>query len=335
MATWDDALTGWPGSHTRLPDFFIAGHAKCGTTALYEILRRHPEVFMPSYKEPAFFVVDNPRPPSPHGPKRGGVPETFDEYLSLFDAALPGQRVGEASTAYLWRPNVAGRIAQLLPDARIVAMFREPTSFLRSLHLQLVQNGNETETSFEKAIGLEQARREGRHVPPRANWPEALQYTERVRYVEQLRRFHDAFGREQVLVIIYDDFRRDNAAAAREVMRFLGVTDAVPIDAVEANPSVRVRSVRLDRMTIAVMGGHGRGPRAVRRVAKFLAPRRTRRTAYRAVRRRVVYGKPGSPDPRFTSELRRRFKPEVVALSEYLDRDLVSLWGYDAAPGHR
>jgi Sulfotransferase family len=329
VTAWDDAVAAWPGSHQRLPDFFIAGHAKCGTTALYEILRRHPEVFMPAYKEPFFFALENPRPPSPESDKRGGAPETFDEYLSLFDAALPGQRVGEASTAYLWRPSVAGRIASLLPGARIIAMFREPASFLRSLHLQLVQNRNETETSFEKAMALEGARREGRHIPAQANWPAALQYSDRVRYVDQLRPFHDAFGRDRVLVIIYDDFRRDNAATARQVMRFLEVDDTLPIEPVETNPSVRVRSVRLDRMTLALMGGQGRGPRAVRTVAKLFAPRRTRGTAYRAIRRRVVYGKPESADADFMNELRRRFKPEVVALSEYLDRDLVSLWGYE------
>jgi hypothetical protein len=329
MTVWDDALVGWPGSHQRLPDFFIAGHAKCGTTALYEILRRHPEVFMPAYKEPLFFALENPQPPSPDGPKRGGVPATFDDYLSLFDGALPDQQVGEASTAYLWLPDAADRIARVLPDARIIAMFREPASFLRSLHLQLVQNRNETETNFQRAIELEEPRREGRNVPPRANWPEALQYSRRVRYVEQLRHFQRALGHDSVKVIIYDDFRRDNAAVARDVMRFLGVADTVPIDAVEANPSVRVRSVRLDRLALSVVNGQGRGPRALRTVAKLLSPRQTRTRAYRAVRRRVVYGKPQPTDAAFMSELRRRFKPEVVALSEYLDRDLVSLWGYE------
>ena len=74
----------------------------------------------------------------------------------------------------------------------------------------------------------------------------------------------------------------------------------------------------------------GRSPAslAVKGAIKAVTPRGLRREALRATQRRVVYSAPDPPDPQLTNELRRRFKGEVSALSEYLGRDLLSLWGY-------
>src|SRR5271165_5706185 len=121
----------------RIPDFFIVGHAKSGTTALYEMLRRHPEIFMPDSKEPWFFASDMRRRFNPPG--SDGPPETLADYLALFTPAAPGQLAGEASSSYLWSRTAAAAIAAAQPEARIIAILREPASFLRSLHLQLLQ----------------------------------------------------------------------------------------------------------------------------------------------------------------------------------------------------
>src|SRR5436305_2567239 len=88
------------GSQQRLPDFFIVGHAKSGTTALYEMLRGHPEIFMPELKEPWFFATD--MRPRFQPPRAGALPQTLEEYRMLFADARAGQRVGEASSSYLW-----------------------------------------------------------------------------------------------------------------------------------------------------------------------------------------------------------------------------------------
>jgi hypothetical protein len=309
----------------RVPDFFIVGHPKCGTTALYEMLRRHRQIHMPALKEPVFFADELPR-----RAHRYRAPATLEEYLALFDAAQPGQRTGEASASYLWSSTAAGNIAQLQPAARIIAVLREPASFLRSLHLQCLQSRYETERDLRKALSLEDARRRGRHAPRRSRWPQVLLYSEHVRYVEQLRRYHERFAPEQVLVLIYDDFRSENEATVRRVLRFLEVDDAAPIEALEANPTVRVRSARLDDLVHAVSVGAGPVSRAVKAPVKALMPAGLRRRALRATRRRVLHGEPPPPDDGLMLELRRRFRPEVVAASEYLGRDLVSLWGYDA-----
>jgi Sulfotransferase domain len=311
---------------TNVPDFFIVGHPKCGTTALFEMLRRHPQLHMP-VKEPWFFTPDRAAPAFD-----GSSPvasRTLQEYLALFDGAAPGQLVGEATPSYLRSPSAAHAIAELQPAARIVAILREPAAFLRSFHLQSVQARIETETNFERALGLEQARRDGSAMPRGASRPADLLYSEHVRYVEQLRRYHAAFAREQVLVLIYDDFRRDNEAVVRQVLRFLAIDDDVPLQAVEANPSVRVRAQGLEHAIDSLSQGRGRTSGALGAAVKTLTPTQLRRRVLQSVQRRLVYAEPGRPDERLKRDLQARFKGEVVALSEYLGRDLVALWGYD------
>ncbi|MGD0452046.1 MAG: sulfotransferase [Solirubrobacteraceae bacterium] len=313
----------------RVPDFFIVGHAKSGTTALYSMLRRHPQLYMP-VKEPWFFADELHPPTPPRAVGTGTTPSSLEEYMSLFDAAAPEQFIGEASCLYLWSRTAADRIAEAQPSARIVAVLREPASFLRSLHFQFVQVHLEPEKDLRKAIALEEDRRQGRRLPGNQYWPQATMYSEHVRYVEQLRRYHARFPPEQVKVLIYEDFRRDNEATVREVQRFLEVDDSGPVLVADANPTVRVRSRRLYALAHAVAAGDGPLPRAVQRAAKVLAPRGMSRESAVAIRDRFIYGSPRPPDESLMIELRRRFKPEVLALSEYMGRDLVKLWGYDA-----
>ena len=176
----------------RIPDFFIVGHPKSGTTALYEMLRRHPQVFMPDVKEPRFFAEDlrsRLQAGAVAGAPREALPETLEEYLALFADALPGQVVGESSPSYLRSAVAAQLIADAQPGARIIAILREPASFMRSLHLELVQNRVERELDLRRALADEHA------VAGSTPAPGLPRYTDRVRYVEQLRRYHAVFSR--------------------------------------------------------------------------------------------------------------------------------------------
>jgi hypothetical protein len=311
----------------RVPDFFIVGHHKSGTTAMYEMLRRHPRIYMPEMKEPEFFGRQRsgrreavPGIPGHRPTFAESRPQTYAEYLSLFADATPEQRVGEASPSYLRSLTAAGDIAAVQPAARIIAILREPVSFLYSLHLQMVRNHVQRELDFGKALAGEGVAREGERVNL---------YTDRVSYVEQLRRYHDVFSSDQVLVLIYDDFRADNESAVRRVLRLLDVEVDAPIKPMDANPTIAPRSRHLDGWLFALRSGRGPISRGTKAALKAVTPNRTHRKLARAVQRNLVYGSAPAPDAKLTLELRRRFKPEVVALSEYLNRDLVGLWGYD------
>jgi hypothetical protein len=312
----------------RVPDFFIVGHQKCGTTALYMMLQDHPQIYMPAEKEPRFFIPElHPRSVNGKKPKRPG---TLEDYLSLFAAAGPDQRAGEASPQYLRYPGVPAAIAEVHPDARIIALLREPADFLRSFHGQMLHNRVETQKDFQKAMALEHARRRGERLPRGCRRQAWLLYSDHVRYVEQLRRFHEVFGQERVLVLIYEEYRRDNEAIVREVLRFLEVDDALPITPVDTKPLKDVRVQRLHQLTGALQETR-RNPAAASpalRALDALLPAPVRRT-FSSQWRRVVYRPRAQPSDAFMLELRRRFKPEVEAVSAYLGRDLVSLWGYD------
>ncbi len=301
----------------RVPDFFIVGHPKSGTTALYEMLRSHPEVFMPELKETLFFA----RELHPGIRPQDRQPDTLEEYLALFSPAAPGQRAGEASPSYLRSRTAAARIAAVQPDARIIAILREPASFLRSMHLELLKDHVETEKDMRKAMAREQRRREEKPV---------LWYSmERVEYAAQVRRYRDAFPHEQVLVLIYDDFRTDNQATVRRVLRFLGVDDDVPVVDSEANRTVLVRSPRMYELHRSLYLGRGPVASAAKTAIKAVTSQRLRHDGLHQLRHRLLQGKPPPPDEELMHELRLRFKGEVEAVSEYLGRDLVTLWGYD------
>ena len=315
----------------RFPDFFIVGHGKCGTTALHQMLVRHPQIHMP-VKEPRYFAPDRrTRYWRPESSMRQH-PTTLEGYLSLFTGAGPDQRIGEATPTYLRSELAAGNIAAVQPGARIIAILREPASLLRSVHLQAVRNYDETEKDFGKAIALEDSRREGKNIPRLSQFPQVLMYSELIRYVEQLRRYRAVFPPEQVLVLIYDDFRADNEGTVRQVLRFLDVDDALPVQPVELDTLRTPRYVWLDQAmrASAIVRSTPPGTKLADGLTA-LAPPPLRNSATRAeLARRIRYIDTPPPDQRLMLDLRRRFKPEVQATSEYLGRDLVSLWGYDS-----
>ncbi len=312
----------------RAPDFFIVGHQKCGTTALYMMLQSHPQIYMPAEKEPRFFIPElRPQPVKGKLPKR---PATLEGYLSLFAGAAPGQLAGEASPQYLRYASVPAAIAEVQPDARIIAILREPADFLRSFHGQMLHNRVESQKDFQKAIALEQARRRGERLPRGCRRPSWLLYSNHVRYVEQLRSFFDVFGAEQVLVLIYEEYRRENERVVREVLRFLDVDDLQAIEQVDTKPLKDVRLRHLHQLGGALQEAR-RNPAAANpalRTLDALLPAAVRERLG-SQWRRLIYRPRAEPSEVFMLELRRRFKPEVEAVSEYLGRDLVSLWGYD------
>jgi hypothetical protein len=298
-----------------VPDFFIVGHAKCGTSAIYRILRRHPQVFM-AVKEPRYFTPELRSRFRRLAPQSGA--DTLDAYKALFARARPDQLAGEATPSYLRSHEAAARIAGANPRARIVALFREPASYLRSFHQQALFNNFESETDLRKALALEAARREGRRMPLLSQSPQSLLYMDHVKYVEQLRRYEAVFARGQILTLIYEDFRADNEAVVRQILRFLQLDDTVELQPIRTPPVPAVRSPLAQQLLWLVTNlSHrlGRGER------------RGRTTA---VLRRLAHGEGHPPpDEQLMGELRARLKREVVALGEHLGLDLVARWGYE------
>ena len=120
-----------------LPNFFIVGAPRAGTTSLYRYLRRHPQVFMPAVKEPHFFANINPDPDQRH------LFPAMDEgqYVRLFRGALHYRAIGEASPSYLVTKGAAERIKARVPNAKIIMLLRDPTERAFSHYLMDIRDG--------------------------------------------------------------------------------------------------------------------------------------------------------------------------------------------------
>ncbi|MDX1546899.1 MAG: sulfotransferase [Rhodothermales bacterium] len=309
------------------PSFFIVGNSKAGTTALQRFLRAHPGVFMCRPKEPNYFASDFCRDPDPGGSFH---PRSEADYLALFDDARPDQLCGEASACYLYSREAARALHAFAPDARLLVMLREPVDFLYSYFLQLRKNPiteGESEPDFRTALALEDERRQGRQIPPGCLLPEFLFYSERVKYAEHLERLFEHFDRRQVKIILYDDFRADNAAVYRDVLDFLGLDPSFEPDFQTHNPGAVLRSKRRQRLLRRLAFGEGWAA-PLHAVVTRLVPQAPRRALVRWIRQRWVFKPKEALDPALVRELKGRFRPEVVRLSELLGRDLTTLWGY-------
>ena len=292
------------------PDFFIVGAFKAGTTALYEYLRAHPQIFMSVPKEPMYFGVDLT-------PRYRRI--TQDEYLALFRDARVDQHAGEASPWYLYSTSAAAEIKAFAPGARAIIMLRNPVDVMYSQHSQLVFNQREDLADFGTALDAESERISGRRIPADAIRPEALFYRKSVRFPEQVRRYLDVFGRAGIHFVVFDDLVADPAAAYRATLEFLGVDPTQPLDPTVYNPNRSARSGRVQRAIFApppaLRGLFGR----LRRIALL---HRVRDALVNANSRPADRAR---MDPALRAALTAEFAPQVAELGEIIGRNL-SAW---------
>lgn len=315
------------------PDLFIAGHSKSGTTALADFLGQHPGVATSRVKEPNYFCPEFCRADPERQPESAFLPRTPEEYASLFDHAVPGQLLAEASAAYLYSVEAAARIAAANPRARVVMVFREPASFVQSYHLQLLKNPvceGDTVRDLAEAIALEPERRAGRAMPEGCLLPEFLYYTtDRLAYDAHYDRFAEAFPPEQLLALTYEEFRTDNAGTLRRVYNFLDLDASFAPDLGEHNTGgQRVKSKRAQNGLRRL--SHGEGAFAlITPVVKAVLPRTVRKRALERAYRQIAFEDAPPIPPALADKIRERARPHVNELGKRLGRDLLTEWGYN------
>ena len=123
----------------KRPNFFIVGAPKCGTTALYQYLNEHPQIYMSDIKEPAYF-------------RQRSNFKTEADYLALFAGARDEIRLGEATPSYLRSPEATEAIYRFDPDAKIIIMLRDPVSLMMSTYSQDRVMGREKSPTFAEAL---------------------------------------------------------------------------------------------------------------------------------------------------------------------------------------
>jgi hypothetical protein len=208
-----------------LPDFVIIGGKKCGTTYLYHLLGQHPLVQPAASKELHFFDA------------------LFEEGAEWYRQCFPTPRwedgrrtiTGEASPymAHLYAPE---RMAQVVPEARLIALLRNPVERAYSDY-QMVARKDREHKSFEEAIGLQDPTEGGEAGPPgeensegehRAVLDEDSEYLARGVYVDQLLRWTRYFDKEQLLVLKSEDFFENPTQTLQTVLEFLGLPEWEP-----------------------------------------------------------------------------------------------------------
>jgi hypothetical protein len=292
----------------QLPNFIIAGAPKCGTTALYEYLQTHPQVYLTEPKEPHFYADDL-------GAHREVVTRT--EYQNLFNCVEPKQQaIGEASVWYMHSSVAMSKVKQELPDARLVVMLRHPIELIRSLHSDMLWICFETETSFEKAWELQDERRAGKGIPRLCQVPWFLDY----RYVGQLgqhmSRLLKLFPREQTKIMLLDDLKESPKRVYEEVLKFLGVPSDGRTEFPRVNASKKNRATWLARCQAAVVRSL---PRSLIQVGKRVGLGHVNRSVTR------INSQPTSAPPirpEFRQQLLQEFRDDINLLSETIHRDL-------------
>lgn len=227
------------------PNFFIVGAPKCGTTALHEYLQHHPDAYLPYYKEPHYFGADL------LGSRFLQFRDKPAKYLKLFRDVRGEARIGESSPWYLASSSAAAEIHRYDPGAKIIIMLRNPIDMMYSMWSQFRYSGNEQIKTFEEALAAESEREAGNCIRRAAHCITGLRYRHMTRFSEQVQRYFDCFGREQVMVIIFDDFRADTAAVYRSALEFLELDSDVSVSFGIRNPNKEVRLAWLQKLIIS------------------------------------------------------------------------------------
>jgi hypothetical protein len=292
----------------RRPNLFIVGAPKCGTTSLAAWLSEHPQIFMSSPKEPKHFDTDIVDRRSRLHPSFRGR----EEYENLFKLAGPKQKaVGEATTRYLFSSVAIANILQYNPDARMIAMVRNPIDMVVSMHGHMLFHGKEDVADPEQAWSLQAERAKGLHVPRLCQSPEMLQYGPIFCIGAQIKRMFELVPGEQRYVLVLDDLRAKPIEEWKRLLRFLQLDYEGRTQFPVYNVTRRRRSQKVD-IAIKTL----REVKTALRLPRFDLPILKKLDAFNS------FKKTKEPiSPKFREELKEYFRGDIELLGALLEHD--------------
>ena len=295
-----------------LPNFLCIGAPKSGTTSLYDLLKQHKDVFLPSFKEPHFFDSDE------------SWNKGVEWYQSSYYAKANNQCIGDFTPTYLSNISAPRRIKKVLGNqVKFVVILRNPIDRAYSHYLHTLRDQHENlsfaEALEEEAQRLRNFREENNHI--------ALirfAYLEQGMYSEQLERYFKFFDREQFYITTFDDFVSKQEQVVKEICVFLGLQEQEGMQyLLQSNKSSKARSVALKNVI--------KKPSLIKKVAKWLVPsfsyRQKIRNLIQALNNKSITKKPLSEINR-KSYYQRYFKQEIQSLEDLLSINLKH-WKHD------
>ena len=297
-----------------LPNFLVIGAAKSGTTSLYEYLRQHPETFMCPTKEPGFFRghsedVD-PTQLDTQSLRRFRRFESkavshIDDYRALYSGAQ-GKAIGEATPSYLWSPSAPQKIREHIPDAKLVAILRDPAERAFSHFLMNVRTGRELSTDFDTILENEDYGEDNPYVGTQ-------HYIRHGFYYRQLLRYHAVFPAEQIRVFLLSDLKQDPAGTLAQLFQYLEIDDSFAPD---TSTKHNISSIPKSNALRFVLG---KTPKGIKTRFMNKLP-----TAYRWYKENIRRGE----RPRLSTPARQKlisiFRPDITGLQDLISRDLSS-----------
>ena len=299
------------------PNFFIVGAARSGTTSLDRYLAQHPEIYITPKKETHFFA-DGDFPTCFKGPGDERLNRRLirdeEQYAELFAGVTGEKAIGESSVFYLCYPASAERIAQTVPEAKIIVLLREPVARTYSSYIFLLRDGRET-LGLEEGLHREEERKEQGFEP--MWW-----YKELSLYYRQVKHYMDVFGEERVKVLLYEELHANPEQVLRDAFAFLEVREDVGIDT-----SVRynLSGVPKSRGIYNLLDHFIDKPSALERRIKSLVPLNLRIAWASKIIGMFTHSVP--MNPQMQAQLKAYFAEDVGKLEDLLHRDLSS-WHY-------
>lgn len=298
-----------------MPNFFIIGAEKSGTTALHWYLNQHPMIFMSTPKEPSFFSLvgeqlDFREPDGRPAQINKSKFIDIDAYRKLFSGVKNEKAIGEASVVYLRDPKVPERIRHYLPDAKLIAILRNPVDAAYASFLMIRSFGVEPFRNLSDALRDQDRRKRERCF--------AGLYIEPRFYHHHLTRYLKYFKQSQIRIYLYDDFLADNLRVIRDIFSFLEVDHCfVPDIAYRANKTGIPKNEFLHRLLTPRINPF------TRRIAPYLPESIY---IYLANLRNRNLIKPPL-DPNLRKELTEIFREDVLRLQKLINRDLAGWLG--------
>ncbi len=294
----------------KKPNLFIIGAPKCGTTALAVYLSDNPNIFMSNPKEPHFFATDIP--------KYRQITE-MEDYLKIFDSAENKQSIiVEASVLYLYSNDAIKNIHDFNKEAKIIIMLRNPLEMVYSWHSQLLYSGDEEVENFSEALSLEKNRKQGKKIPLSCRDSKVLYYSEIAKYGEQIEKLYSIFPKEQIKIIIFDDFKTNTLKVYLEVLDFLGLSHDEKVDFPKINENKVAKNQTINRLL-------KRQPQAVKylknKIKKILGKEDL--GIWRFVSKiNTVQGNRKPLDKKLKTILISYYKDDIFKLSSIIDKNL-------------
>ena len=211
-----------------LPDFLGVGASRSGTTSLYDLLDRHPQVFMAKPKEIQYFSFFHPEV------THTGHPMTPEQYADLFADGGSARARGEISPSYLWVPGAAERIQQMLGQIRILILLRNPIERTYS-DFQYSQRKGRNLLPFREFLQQAQSLLEKKQLIVATSHPTAILW--KGFYARQVQTYLEMFGRERVFIRLYEEMTGDVPGFRSALTSFLGIDDDTSLDLQRVNES--------------------------------------------------------------------------------------------------